>query len=126
MRYTAAQYAKALYGLTEANPKDARKTVQTFARRLIANGQAGLVRTIAERFKQEWFTQKGIVPVEITATETGIIVKKELEQALGKSVELIEKKDPSVGAGARIKIGDWQIDNTLSRRLSDLKNALTR
>lgn len=100
--------------------------MSAFAKHLLQNGAVKDLRAIGEAFKREWYKRENIIPVEVTAAETGVFSIKELEKLAGQEIELSEKKDSNVGAGARIKIGDWQIDNTLARRLSDLKSAVTR
>ena len=126
MKYTPAQYAKALYDILEENPKEKSQTLSLFAKHLVKNGDAQKLRAIVTAFEREWRERKDIVAVEVTAAEKAVFSKKELEKIIGKEVELKEKVDPSVGAGARIRVGDHQIDNTLARRLSDLRVALTR
>ena len=126
MRYTPTQYAKTLYDLIEESPKKSKEIVRAFAAKLVANGALKDLRAIGAAFEREWYSRTGTTPVEVTTVEKGSMSKKELEKMLGKDIEFIEKTDPAVTAGARIKIGDYQIDNTLARRLSDLKNALAR
>lgn len=126
MRYTPSQYAKTLYDLLEEHPRKRKEIVSAFAKHLLQNGAVKDLRAIGEAFKREWYKRENIIPVEVTAAETGVFSIKELEKLAGQEIELSEKKDSNVGAGARIKIGDWQIDNTLARRLSDLKSAVTR
>src|SRR3989344_6296231 len=124
MRYTAMQYAKTLYDLLEAEPKNTALVIRNVAKTLLSNGQAGLARSVAEQFKSVWYTRKKITAVEVTTAEKGLVGVTQLEKMLGDKIELNENVDPKVGAGARIKIGDYQVDNTLARRLSDLRNAL--
>ncbi|HEY4498807.1 MAG TPA: F0F1 ATP synthase subunit delta [Candidatus Paceibacterota bacterium] len=126
MKYTPSQYATTLYDLLEENPKKQKETVKAFAQKLVANGSVKDLRAIESAFVREWYDRKGITPVTVTAGESGAYTKKEIEKITGKEIELTEIKDPGVGAGARIRIGDYQIDNTLARRLSDLTSALTK
>ena len=125
MRYTSVQYAKTLYDLLEENPKKVKEIMQNFAQKLVSSGAVKDLRSITAAFEREWHTRTGTTTVEVTVAETGAVRKSELEKVLGKNIELSEKTDPSIGAGTRIKIGDYQIDNTLARRLSDLRNTLT-
>lgn len=126
MKYTAAQYAQTLYELLEKHSKNSKAIVRKFAATLLKNGQAGLAREIARQFTQLSNAHKGITPVSVTAAEKHAVSAAQLEKLLKTRVELTEAIDPNVGAGARIQIGDFQIDNTLARRLSDLRNTITQ
>lgn len=84
------------------------------------------VPQIAEAFIDQYKTHKKILTAVITsavgldeATKT-----KALELIKGQAkgeVELIEKIDPSVIGGFVLKIGDKQVDRTVSRQLANLK-----
>lgn len=124
MKYTSRQYATALYELIEKEPTKAREHLKRFVESLSRNGQLGLARDIVRDFEMLWNEKRGIVPVEITAAEERAVSKKKLEEMLGSTIELVEKTDPALGAGIRMRIGDYQIDNTLARRMQELKNAV--
>jgi len=44
----------------------------------------------------------------------------------GKSIELVEKVDPSIIGGVTIRIGDEQYDGSVSRRLSDMRREFSK
>lgn len=52
-------------------------------------------------------------------------LRKALERATGKQLELKVFVDPSVVGGVRAKIGDMIIDGSLARRIDDLEARLT-
>lgn len=81
---------------------------------------------IAQAFTEQYKAYKKILTAVITSA-TGLDATtraKALElvkaQANGE-VELVEKVDPSVIGGFVIKIGDRQIDKTVSRQLANLR-----
>jgi F-type H+-transporting ATPase subunit delta len=51
-------------------------------------------------------------------------LRRALEQATGKSLDLRVHVDPSVVGGVRAQIGDTVIDGSLARRLDDVKTRL--
>lgn len=126
MKYTAQQYARALYELIEHNPSKTHETIKRFVEKLHANSQMGLARNIIREFEREWNTKKSIVSVEVVAAQAHTVSKKTLEEMLGTSIELTEKIDPSTGAGIRMRVGNYQVDNTLSRRMLELKKVFAR
>ncbi len=126
MKYTSAQYAKALCDLIEEKPSMIRETVHAFVKKLSANGQLGLRRDIERSIVTEWNTRKGIVMGEITVAEKDSVDIAAVAGELGHHIQLVKKTDSGIGAGVRIQIGDWRIDNTLARRFSKLKSTLTQ
>ena len=51
-------------------------------------------------------------------------LRARLEAASGKNVRMHEKVDPSVIAGASIRVGDRVIDRTLRTKLAALRESL--
>jgi len=47
--------------------------------------------------------------------------KQMVETKTGKTVELEERVDPQLVGGFVLKVGDWQIDESLRSRLRSLK-----
>lgn len=86
---------------------------------------------IAKEFHARYNEYKGIVSAEVTTTFpispemhqefVGIV-----EQITGKIVELHEKVDKELIGGYVLRIGDRQIDESISTRLSELKSEFTR
>lgn len=85
---------------------------------------------IAKEFHARYNEHKGIVSAEVTTTFpispemhqefVGIV-----EQITGKVVELHEKVDKDLIGGYVLRIGDRQIDESISTRLSELKSEFT-
>lgn len=71
---------------------------------------------------------KKVVTEVITAVplagKTETVLKTQLEQYLGQSVEMHCETDPSILGGFRIKIGDRMIDGSLKTQLAGLAQAL--
>ncbi|WP_230658337.1 F0F1 ATP synthase subunit delta [Psychrobacter sp. I-STPA10] len=53
------------------------------------------------------------------------LIKKRLEQSLNATVNIHESVDPSLVAGATIKIGDKVVDDSVKGKLKQLKTQLT-
>ena len=82
---------------------------------------------IIREFSHILDTADGTLPMEITAASRDFKaadIAKDFEKALGKKVRVTVKHEPSIRGGIRIKIGDTLIDNTLSRRMQILREAL--
>ncbi len=126
MRYNAKQYAKVLYDLIEEHPHHASKVVKEFAATLARHGRTNLLRGILAEFEREWYTQKGVTPVVVETEKVGAVSKAELKKLVGTDIEITEKIDPKLGAGTRITIGDMRIDNTVARRMQDLKRTVQK
>jgi F-type H+-transporting ATPase subunit delta len=71
---------------------------------------------------------KKVVTEVITAVplikKTEVLLKQELEDYLGQSVEMRCETDPSLLGGVRIKIGDRMIDGSLKTQLAGLAQSL--
>lgn len=126
MRYSPAQYAKALYELVEADPKNMKATVASFAKMLASHQKLKLLRAISEEFKREWFKRKNITPVIVESAEKSAVKVEELIKLIGGQIEVTEKTNPSVLGGVRITVGDTRIENTVERRMQELKNAVLK
>ena len=126
MKYTASQYATTLYEELEAHPKDVSGVIKKFAGILVLHGRSGLLRAICTEFERVWYIRREITPVEVVSADKGAVNKREIEKLVGREIELMEKIDPRIIAGARVTIGDWRIDNTLERRIADLREAVSK
>lgn len=81
---------------------------------------------IAEEFHHQYNVRKGIEEATVTTTfKLDAALRKEFEGIVakisGKKVELTEKIDRDLIGGFVLKIGDRQIDDSLSSKLSALK-----
>jgi F-type H+-transporting ATPase subunit delta len=81
---------------------------------------------IAKEFHRQYNALKGIAEASITTVvplsdelrkEVNTLVKK----VTGKEVELTEKVDANIIGGFILKIGDKQIDDSVSSKLNELK-----
>ena len=81
---------------------------------------------IAQEFHRQYNVQMGIVEASITTVvPLSAELRKEIdslvEKITGKKVELTEKIDETIIGGFVLKIGDRQIDDSVSSKLNELK-----
>jgi F-type H+-transporting ATPase subunit delta len=99
---------------------------------LVRKGREALIPQVAVAFNELYKQHKGIVIAEVTSAvpldDTARKRVMELANAKhpGKSIELLEKVDPSLIGGVTIRIGDEQYDGSVSRRLSDLRREFSK
>lgn len=130
MRYSAKQYAKTLYQLTEGAGRDeAKKIVEKFALTLKQNNDLKLFNDIIGEFFRLEDEAKKIVRIEVkSATKLDSVSRKAIikifEKATGKKAELKEKIDPDLIGGVKIKMDDILIDKSVKNKLALLKKAL--
>ncbi|MGB3182504.1 MAG: ATP synthase F1 subunit delta [Cyclobacteriaceae bacterium] len=100
-------------------------TLQFFAI-ITRKSRESFLPLIAKEFKTQYNTHKGIQRAEVITTfplseslrsEFLSIIKRET----GKEIELTEIVDPSILGGFVLKIGDRQIDDSLSSKLKELR-----
>lgn len=90
-------------------------------------GREQYLPEIASAFKQQYNKMKGIVEASVTTVvPLSATLKKEVNKVLkglsdGGDVELTEIVDPDIIGGFVLKIGDKQIDDSVSGRLRELK-----
>jgi F-type H+-transporting ATPase subunit delta len=94
------------------------------------NGREAVLPEIASAFEAKVKEHKGIVPVELVsaialdeATRTNILAK--VDASVNGTLEITETIDPSIIGGFIIKMGDKQIDASISNQLNNLKQRLT-
>jgi|266.fasta.fasta_contig_31_3125836_length_661_multi_2_in_0_out_0_1 F-type H+-transporting ATPase subunit delta len=89
-----------------------------------------IIPEIAKAFDEQYKEHKNIFTAVVTSAN-GLDAKTRqnmldlLSKQLNGEVELIEKVDPSTIGGFVLKMGDKQIDKTVSRQLSNMKKQLT-
>ena len=131
MRISASQYAKTLYEITKGKSSDeVDELMVNFVRLLSKNNQIGFAEEIAEKFREIYNIQEGIVEAEITSRE------KLNESMLEKTEKFIKNKykaekvslkneiDEDILGGIIVKVGDEILDGSLRRSLAVLKNNL--
>lgn len=103
----------------------------SFIALIIKNKRENALIQIAESFLAQVKEYLGIIPITlISAQELNTTTKKAILSKLEKSIqgklELEEKIDTSLIGGFIIKMGDTQIDASVSNQLKSLKTSLTR
>jgi len=90
-----------------------------------------VIKHIAEAFENQYKTDRNILTAVITSAK-GLDAKTrnqvlELVKAQTKAeVDLIEKIDPATIGGFVLRIGDRQVDRTVSRQLAEMKKTLVK
>jgi F0F1-type ATP synthase delta subunit len=124
MRYTTRQYAEALLESLEGKAdKDREVILARFMSVLRRSGDARRLNEILVRYEEVFLKARGMVKVTLeSASALPAAVKKEIEKALGKPIELIETIEPKLLAGLRILLDDRiLIDASALRRLESFR-----
>lgn len=90
-----------------------------------------VIPEMASAFIDQYKAQKNILTAVVTSASGLDEATRQKALDLVKSqmkgeIELVEKTDPSLIGGFILKIGDKQIDRSVSRQLTNLKKELTR
>lgn len=99
---------------------------------IVRKGREALLPQIAAAFGELYNQHKGIVIAEVTSAvplpddARKRVVELANAKHPGKSIELVEKVDPSIIGGVTIRIGDEQYDGSVSRRLSDMRREFSK
>jgi F-type H+-transporting ATPase subunit delta len=98
---------------------------------LAQRGRFFLLPQVSAEFDELVRKSRGIVAATVTSpaplpAHELAAVKARVEQLAGAKVELTTATDPSLIGGLRVKIGDWQIDASVSTRLSRLRRQLVQ
>jgi len=95
------------------------------------NGRENLIMFIAHSFEAQLKSHRGIVPVTIIsarkledATRDKIVAK--IQKSVDGTPELTEKIDESLIGGFIVRMGDKQIDASVSSQLMRLKQELVK
>ncbi|OHA18298.1 MAG: hypothetical protein A2664_02445 [Candidatus Taylorbacteria bacterium RIFCSPHIGHO2_01_FULL_46_22b] len=126
MTYSPTHYAAALLDLLLSKKEGHEKLIAKFAALLVKNRHAGKLRDIMNEFERLWYKHQEITPVTVVSATKNAVHPKDIEKLVGTKIALIEKIDENVKGGVRISVGDWRIDNTLSRRFSDMKGTISK
>ena len=124
MRISPKQYAQLLYEMTkDEKGVGLTKVVKTFIQLLIKNRALHTMPRIERMYKDYYNVQEKVVDVEVTAArEVAKKVMIDIGKQLGeKNIEMKVWEDEKLLGGARIKVGDYMIDDTLKARLTRLK-----
>jgi len=97
---------------------------------ITAKGRESILGPISQAFLDQYRAHKGIVIARVvSASALTTDAKKALITNLslsGNTIELIEKIDPSLLGGLRVKVGDQLIDASIRRKLNDLKSDISK
>lgn len=102
-----------------------------FVELITKNGREALLPAIAAEFEAQVKTHKGIVPMTLVsatpldqATKDAILGK--VQGSVNGTLEITEVIDESLIGGFMVKMGDTQIDASVSSQFKNLKQRLTR
>ena len=92
--------------------------------------RAFIIKEIAIAFDEQFKINKNIFTAIVTSaaaldTSTKKKIKELIKSQMNGDVEIIEKIDPNTIGGFILKVGDVQIDKSVSRQLNDIKKQLT-
>lgn len=139
MKIAPKQYAILLYEMThDKKGVELAKAMQSFVQLLIKNRATAQLARIERMYRDYYNAQECVVDMEVV---TANVVPKKLTNEIkdvvaglqpaqrnlkvATTVEIAERIDPAVLGGARIRVGDYMIDDTLKAKLMKLKLNLT-
>lgn len=127
MRISPKQYAVLLYELTKEVKKSALKeVVQLFIKHLARGRAFPMLPLILELYNSYYNAREGVVDVEVvSAGEPSSKIKHDIEK-LHARANVRYSINPTLLGGARIRVGDYMIDDTIRARLKLLKQTLYR
>ena len=103
----------------------------SFVELITKNGREALLPAIAEEFEAQVKAHKGIVPMTLVsatpleqATKDAILAK--VQGSVSGTLEVKEVIDETLIGGFVVKMGDTQIDASVSSQFNNLKQRLTR
>ena len=105
------------------------RTALNLALVLAQRGRFALLPQISAEFDELVRRSRGIVAATVTtasplSAKELASVQARVEQLAGAKAEVSTAIDPSLIGGLRIKIGDWQIDASVSTRMDRLRKQL--
>ncbi|MEZ4757863.1 MAG: ATP synthase F1 subunit delta [Flavobacteriales bacterium] len=104
----------------------------TFMGILVRKGRERLLPDVAQAFSELYKQSRNIVVAHVASAVPLSAAARARVQAIaekqhpGKSIELVEKVDPTLIGGVTIRIGDELYDGTVSRRLADLRREFSK
>ncbi len=103
----------------------------SFLKLITSKRRESYIREIAVAFDEQYKTDKNIFTAVVTSArgldkQTREKVLDLVKTQLKGEVDLVEKVDESTIGGFILKIGDKQIDKSVSRQLSNLKKELNK
>ena len=124
-----AQQQEAMFAL--AKKAKFQKLTSNFFGVLVQNGRLSALPVVITAFQNEYAKRQGQVSATVTAAQKlSAKQEKELQASLskvaGSDVVLDIQIDPEILGGLIVKIGSTMIDNSVSRKLVRLKNAMSK
>lgn len=136
MKYSAKQYAIALYGAVKGKgKKEAEKAMDNFFALLKDRNELSLARKIAEEFENYSLRQEGVLLGEIVSAykvseETKKEIAKKMIHKLSdkkiKELNFEEKTDKDLIGGFKIKVEDILVDASIGGLLNKMKRELIK
>jgi len=102
---------------------------ESFVALLVKNKRENVLVGICEKFESDVLEYKGIIEAEVTTAVALTDADKDklvstLKSQIGKDIKLVEKVDASTIGGMKLKVGGYQLDNTISGKLRAMRNEL--
>jgi len=114
--------------LTEIFGKGISELSTVFLKLISSKKRESLIQQISSSFINQYKDLKNIVVAEVTSAIS--LDKKQLDSIINlinndkkSSYEVVEKIDPEIIGGFKLRVGDQQIDASISRELRELKKA---
>jgi len=131
MKFTAKQYAQALYDSLEGtDPKDVDLVLNNFVEVLAINNDVRIFPEIEEEFHKLELARQGkklaeVITAHPITKENEREIIKELNKIVKGDLELKKKIDEKILGGVVVKIDDQLIDASVKDELNKLKDELT-
>lgn len=132
MKFTAKQYAQALYEALQAtSPSDTEAVLDNFVQILATNSDLRMFDDIASEFHKQELAVKGVKQAVVTsaspinnANEQAIV--EALNKIVKSKIELDKKLDPSLVGGVVVQVDDLFLDSSVKANLEELKESLSK
>lgn len=131
MKITPKQYAVLLYETTKhSKGTELSRQIKDFLQLLTRNRALALLPRIERAYVDYYNARESVVDVEVTTAREVPDIKKLVAQTFrsdnvrAKALSYTFVVNPEVLGGARIRAGDYMIDDTLKARLTQLKRTM--
>ncbi len=133
MKINEKKYAQLLFVITQdKNAEEVEIVIKKFIQLLAKKNQIKNYSKIIKNFIQIWNKENNIVTAEVfSANKLNENMEAEIKNFIknkttAKIIELKNKINPDLIAGAIIKYGDRILDNSLKNKINDLKNNIVK